>query len=129
MASLTIPKRAKCSRGISILEVLISIIIFMLALIPVADLFSTSNRMAASAQRFLEATLHAQTLLEAVCEIDPDDLPRLPDAPATGDADDKLLLDSDGNQLSGGKGRWPELVTWFNKPPAFPMERRQIAGQ
>jgi prepilin-type N-terminal cleavage/methylation domain-containing protein len=110
------------AHGFSLLELLISIVIFMIALIPIADMLSSGNRLAAAGHRLLEATLHGQTLLEAITQLEPREIP------ADGSTE-SLLLEGPSAAAPGGSGRWPELVTFYSRPTPFPMERQVRASK
>lgn len=102
----------RCRRaGLSLLESLVALVIFGLALAPVIWLFGSARRASASADRMLRATLYGQTVLDALVALKDDELPPVPDAET---------------ELAGtaGSGRWDEIVAMLALPPPFPMERR-----
>ena len=55
-------------QGFSILEALLCITIFTLALVPIVSLFTSSHRMSHSARRLIDATAHAQSVLDTAAE-------------------------------------------------------------
>jgi prepilin-type N-terminal cleavage/methylation domain-containing protein len=112
------PDRAR--RALTLVEVLICLVIFALALTPVISLFSSSHRAGHMARRQMEATMHAQTLLEAVAQLEPWELPAVPRGSAV------TLLET-GGAPAGGGGRWPQVVAYFARPTRLPMQRRVTA--
>lgn len=68
-------RRPADARGFSLIEVLVALGILGVLLLPIMDMLITSNRAAASARRMLDTTLYAQSLLETMAELTPDDLP------------------------------------------------------
>lgn len=108
-------------RGFSMIELVISVVIFAAALIPIADLMSASRRTTASSLRLLQATTYAQTLLEAVLPLDLDELP-------TGTATNWTLL-STMQPVQGGTNRWSDVRKYFDGPPPFPMVARIVTAR
>ena len=114
--------RCSCpERGFSLVEVLICLVIFALALVPIINLFSESHRVGHSAHRMMEASLSAQTLLEAVGQLDVSELPAVP-------ASSEVVLLEDGGPPTGATaGRWPQVAAYFARPLPFEMRRRVLA--
>lgn len=109
-------------RGFSMIELVISVVIFAAALIPIADLMSASRRTTASSLRLLQATTYAQTLLEAVLPLDLEELPAGPTANWT--------LLSSMQPVQGGTGtRWTLVRKFFDGPPPFPMVARLVTAR
>lgn len=109
-------------RAFSILELTIAVVIFACALIPIADLLSASRRTTASSMRLLEASHHAQTLLEGIQPLDLDELP--PGGPG------EWTLLSSLNPVTGGTGqRWSAIRAFFDQPPPFPMVARHVTAR
>ncbi|MBI2945996.1 MAG: prepilin-type N-terminal cleavage/methylation domain-containing protein [Candidatus Wallbacteria bacterium] len=109
------------ARGFSLIEVVIGVGIFAAALVPMMDLVTSSTRMSVSAGRMLEATLHGQTLLQALAELEPAEFPPV----ATGD---ETVVLQDGASAAPGQGpRWQALAAYYARPTSFAMQRRALA--
>lgn len=109
-------------RGVSILEVLIALVIFLIALVPIADLATSSTRFTASASRMLESAMYAQRLLEAIAQLEPDELPP--------SEQDNWEVAMDGRRTAeGGSPRWLALAPALEARPPFPMEYRSVTAK
>lgn len=109
-------------RGLSILEVLITLTILALILVPIIQIFSSSHRMGHSARRLVDVVVHVQSLVEAISELDPADFPPLTAGQET------VLMNDDGRAGGGGTPRYQEIVDYFNRPrPIADMKRSLIA--
>jgi len=67
------PSKASCKggrRAFSLLELLICLAIFLIVLIPVTNLYLSSHRVGHAARKLVDATLHAQNLLDLASSID-----------------------------------------------------------
>lgn len=110
-----------CRRGFSMVEVLISMIILALILVPIINMFMTSKRVSHSAGRTVEITLHAQMILEALSHLEPRDLPDI-------GPDEELLLMADGVALpTDGTDNFKLLLAAFKRPPPVTMTRKLAA--
>lgn len=58
--------RAGAREGVSLVESLMGMALFVVLMAPVMDLFITANRVSFSANRLLEVTLYGQSILEAI---------------------------------------------------------------
>lgn len=103
----------------SLLEVVICLLIFGLALQPIMQMLTASHRMSVSARHLLDATVQAQTLLEAVGQLSTAELPPIPPGTET------VILPARG--VASGAGRWREVAAFFARPTPIPMDRRVIA--
>src|SRR4051794_1720019 len=104
-------------RAFSLIEVILTLVILALVLVSVLDLVSASRRTSASAKRQLAVALHAQTLLEGLAMIPPDELPSLkPGQPA-------LLLADSGQSPTQGSGRFAAVARYFREAVPFEMDR------
>lgn len=113
------PHRSR--RAFSLLEVLVSLLILSLILVPIINMFMTSRRVSHSAGRTVDITIHCQMLLEALSHLEPRDLPEI-------EADSDLLLMADGVPVSSdGSPNFQLLLGAFKKPPPLPMERKLSA--
>lgn len=101
-------------RGVSLLEILISLTLFLLMLVPLLELLTGSHRRSVSARKLLDATSFAQTLMDAVAELPAGDL-----AAVTAAARIQLSDDLDDPTLPKGP-RWNEIRTYakYRKPAA-----------
>ncbi len=109
--------------GFSVLEIVIAITLFLVAMVPIVSLFTQVNRTSYASNRLLDATLHGQLALEAILELEPDELPAL------ADTDQKILFDDvTGLRLTGGP-RWDEIIAYLSLPPPFPMSNRRIVAE
>lgn len=102
-------------RGMSLVEVLITLVIISLALVPIIQVFSTSHRIGFSARRLVEVTLHAQTLVEALSELDQSDFPQITAGQQT------ILMSDTGGGSGSGTGKYGEVLDLFNRKP-LPVE-------
>jgi competence protein ComGC len=108
----------RCSsreRGVALMEMLVGLALVALLLVPLVQMMTGSRRIAHSAGKHLAATLHGQSLLEALGELTAAELPEA----------DVLL--ADGEAPAGGTGRWARAVELFSKAPPFAMTRRVLA--
>jgi hypothetical protein len=119
MCSSSRPRcRRRTSRGVTILELVLAVAIFAVAMVPILQVITDANRTSYSADRYLRASVHAQMILDALVALDASELPPVPVDGAT------LLLD-EGQVASGGAPRWLEVVAFLAQPPPFEgMERR-----
>jgi hypothetical protein len=103
-------------RGVSLVEVLLTLFILALALIPIISMFSSTHRIGHSARRLVDVTLHVQTLLEALAELEPADFPVITPGQET-----ILLADAGGGASAGASARYQEVVEFFTTRPV-PVE-------
>jgi hypothetical protein len=102
-------------------EVVLCLGILSVALVPIVGLFSSSHRIGHSAQRLVDVTLHAQMLLEALAELDAEEIPSIP-------AGSEQTLMADGGPSPRRAGaRFNELVQFFAKKPPVEMTRTIVA--
>lgn len=113
--------RSEEAEGVSLIEIVIAVGIFAMALVPLIDLVVSSSRISVSATRMLDATLYGQTLLQALAELEPTEFPPV----ATGE--ERLILDGATAPSSGGGPRWQALMAYCALPPVFTMQRRAFA--
>ena len=111
----------RADRGLSLVEVLVTLVILSVSLVPIITLFTSSQRMGTSARKLVDVTLHAQTIVEALAQLDPADFPVV----AAGQ--ESTLLADGGPPLPGGSARFDEVAAFFAKPPPIAMERRVTA--
>lgn len=103
-------------RGVSLVEVLLTLFILALAMIPIISMFSSTHRIGHSARRLVDVTLHVQTLLEALAELEPADFPTV-----TRNQELILLADAGGGANAGSSARYQEVVEFFTTRPV-PVE-------
>ena len=96
--------------------------ILSVLLIPIMDMLITSNRAAASARRMLDSTLYAQSLLEAMAELNPSELP---DA----GGGERELLDGAPASVAAPPGRWKQASNHIHSSPPFPLNKRSVKVQ
>ena len=107
-------------RGFSILEVLFSLVILALIMVPIIQIFSSSHRMGFSARRLVDVTIHVQSIVEAVSELDPADFPQV--------NGEKVLMDDEAPPVGGGTAKYQEICDYFaRKKPVDGMKRFIIA--
>lgn len=102
--------------AVSLVEVLITLFILALALVPIISMFSSTHRIGHSARRMVDVTLHVQTLLEALAELEPADFPIVTPGQET-----ILLADAGGGVGAGASPRYQEVVEFFTTRPV-PVE-------
>lgn len=103
-------------KAVSLVEVLLTLFILALAMIPIISMFSSTHRIGHSARRLVDVTLHVQTLLEALAELEPADFPAV-----TRNQEIILLADAGGGASSGTSPRYQEVVEFFTTRPV-PVE-------
>jgi len=96
----------------SLVEVLLTLMILALALIPIISMFSSTHRIGHSARRMVDVTLYMQTLLEALAELEPADFPTVPP-----DQETILMTDGGGGAGPGASPRYDEVVQFFRTRP------------
>jgi prepilin-type N-terminal cleavage/methylation domain-containing protein len=101
-------------RGMSLVEVLLTLVIISLALVPIIQVFSQSHRIGHSARRLVEVTMHAQSLLEALAELDDTELP-------VPQGTEVIVLSDAGGGGFQGTGRYTEVEELFKRRP-LPVE-------
>lgn len=107
----------------SILEIVLGLAIFAIAMPAILQLFTNLNRTTYAADRLVDATIHGQMILEAVLELQQDELPTIP---ATG----SVVLFQDGvGVLPGGTSRWDEVVAFLAQPVPVPGMIRTITAE
>lgn len=104
--------------GLSLVEALLAVLILAVAGIPLVQLLASARRAGHSAERMLQAGLHGQTILDAVCALSPDELPGASDAETEWEG---------AGGVQPGTGRWDEVRAYLAAPPPFPLERRILA--
>ena len=98
-------------------EVLLCLGILAMVLVPVVDLFTSFHRVSTGASRLVEVALHGQTLVEALAQMDPADLPELP-------AGTSRILIGDGQpDPAGAAGRLAAFVEYFHRRPPADVTR------
>ena len=110
------------ARAFSLIELIVAVVIFAMALIPIADLMSASRRTTASSMRLLQASSYAQTLLEGILPLDLDELP-------AGGPGEWTLLSTAGPSPAGTGPRWTEVKRFFDQPTSFPMAARVVTAR
>ena len=110
--------------GFSLVEVLLTLFILAVALIPIITMFTNTHRIGHSARRLVDVTLHMQTLLEALAELEPADFPTVNPGQET-----ILMTDLGGGAGAGASPRYQEVVQFFTtrKVPVDGMKRTVIA--
>ena len=111
------------SGGFSFLELLLTLGILAAALVPILTMYSSSHRIGHSARRLSEVTLHAQSILEALAELETAEFPAVPPGVET------TLLSDAGPAASGGGKRYAEVEQYFSKKPPLEMERSVTANR
>jgi hypothetical protein len=102
--------------------VLVCLVILTLALVPIINLFTSIHRISHSSQRLVEASLHAQMLLEAVAEMDPEELDWIPDG-------GQAVIAQHGVASPASPGRQlPAFVAYFQRPPPVAGMERTVAA-
>lgn len=102
--------------GLSLVEVLITLFILAVALVPIISMFSSTHRIGHSARRLVDVTMHVQTLLEALAELEPQDFPVVTPGQET-----ILLADAGGGAGAAASPRYQEVVEFFTTRPV-PVE-------
>ncbi len=108
--------------GLSLLEVLITMVILVTVMGPVLLIFGSATRVGHAADRMLRATLHAQVLLDAFTQLGPDELP------ITAGGETELYRDGSG-LAAGGGGRYLDEIPAFLASPAPVEARRRIVAE
>lgn len=103
--------------GFSLVEVLLVLGILAVGVVPVLQMYSASHRIAHSAHRLSEVTLHAQSILEALAELS------LEEFPAVVKGERTVLLADQGPAAPGGGPRFAQVVEFFQKKPPLEMAR------
>lgn len=85
--------------------------------ITVVPMYMSSRRIAHSARRLSDVTLHAQSILEALAEVELGEFPDVPAGEAT------VLFADQAPAAPGGGPRFEEVAAYFKKPPPLEMER------
>lgn len=106
----------------SLIEVLLGITILAIAIGPIVAMFTASHRTSHSARRLLDATLHAQTVLEGLASLEPADLPPIPPGA------DVILVKDPGAFLGGGGPRFDEVARYFARSAPFPEIHRTVSA-
>lgn len=111
-------------RGVSLVEVMLTLFILSMALVPIITMFSNTHRIGHSARRLVDVTLHVQTLLEALAELEPADFP-----PVVPDQEVILLADAGGGASASPSARYAEVAEFFTtrSVPVEGMKRTVIA--
>jgi prepilin-type N-terminal cleavage/methylation domain-containing protein len=117
-------RRDRLRHGVSLVEVLLTLFILAVALVPIITLFTNTHRIGHSARRQVDVTLHVQMLLEALAELEPADFPTV-----SQDQETILLADQGGGVTGGASARYQEVVDMFRqqKVPVDGMKRTVIA--
>jgi prepilin-type N-terminal cleavage/methylation domain-containing protein len=108
--------------GFSLTEVMIGLVILAIAIVPIISMFTASHRTSHSARRLLDATLHAQTVLEGLASLEPADLPAIPLGA------DVVLVKDPGGFLGGGGPRFDEVARYFARSAPFAGIRRTVSA-
>lgn len=109
-------------RGISLVEVLLTLVILSLVMVPIIQVFTSSHRIGFSAKRMVDVVVHVQALVEAVAELDPVDFPAL------SPGQESVLMDDEGRAGSGGTPRYQQVCDYFARPkPVEDMKRSILA--
>jgi Tfp pilus assembly protein FimT len=118
------PSRSRAA--ISLIEVLFTLVILALVLVPVIQVFTQTRRMSHSAQRLVDVTVHVQSLIEAVAGLEPKDLPSSAQSSGGGGTTEVTLL-SDSRPPDAGSAKWQQVVDFFKKPPPVRGMERLLA--
>jgi len=110
--------------GLSLLEVLLTLVILALILVPIIRVFTASHRIGYSAKRLVDVVVHVQALVEALAELEPADFPVPP-----GDTTDKLLMDDEGKQEPGNTARYKEICDFFQRKPPVEGMKRELSAK
>lgn len=105
-------RSASRRRALSLVEVLLTLVIFSLALAPIINLFTSAHRIGHAARRLVDVTLHAQAILEALAELEPVDFP----ASIATSGQMTLMADSGGVTV-GQSDRYDQVVAFFQRQP------------
>ena len=108
---------SETSRAFTLVEAVLVLAILSAAVVPVVTMYTASHRVAFSARRLTEVTLHAQDLLEALAELSVDEFPPVKVGQAT------TILTDGGQAAAGGSPRFAEVVAQFSKEPPVDMDR------
>lgn len=108
-------------RAFSLMEVLICVLILSMIIVPILDMSVNSAQVSKRSGRLVEVTMHCQSLLEALSQLGPHELPETPV-----DTDELLAADEVPRAAAGGP-RFDEWLTAFKKKPPLPMKRVVIA--
>lgn len=108
----------RCSRrrAISLVEAIFVLGLLAAAAVPLVSMYLSSHRVAYTARRMTEVTLHAQDLVEALAELTAEEFPPVP-------AGGTVLMADAGPPATGGGKRFAEVLDFFRKPTPVPMER------
>jgi hypothetical protein len=108
-------------KALSVVEVLVCLVILAFALVPINNLFMSSNRIGHSARRLVDASMYGQTILEGVSMLEPADLPAI--APGS-----ELILLDGAVAAPGGGPKFREIANYFNTAQPFPMQERTVTA-
>ena len=115
--------RFRSDRGLSIIEVLITLVILAMVLVPIIQVFTSSHRIGFSAKRMVDVVVHVQSLVEAVAELDPVDFP-----PLTVNQE-SVLMDDDGRPCAGTTPNYQQVCDFFGRPKPIKDMKRSISAK
>lgn len=95
-------------------------VLLSIALVPLFQQFNAIQRTSVSARRLFELTARAEMILEAIGQLEADELPDFPDTGET-------LLLMDGGACLSGSARWQEIRTHFEKTRFENCTRKVVA--
>lgn len=101
----------------SMVEVLLVLGILAVGIVPILSMYNSTHRVAHSAYRLTEVTLHAQAVLEALAELRIDEFPPVPPGEKT------ILLADDGPAAAASDPHFAQVEAYFKKKPPLEMAR------
>lgn len=117
----------KTRQGFSMVEILMATVILVLALVPIMNQLNTTHRIGISAQKLYQAASHAQNLLEAIVQLEIEELPPNLHSAAV---DTPVILLEDGTPPGEGAGtRWVDVVRYWSDEELPGVHRKVEANR
>lgn len=123
-------------RGVSMLEVVLVVVVFVIAMAPISSMMLQTNRVGAAASKVVAGTAHGQVLIQSLQSLPTASLPLAPvpeGVPSSSLAPVRLLWDEDDQPDGptgaepGGSENWQAFVQFYRKDRPFRMRRTVTA--